>query len=298
MSRGLDDPRDDRATGREPAARVSEGTERDARPSVPIERLGLPRGDRREPVSHGDKTYELRESEVRLLATVGTFRNVAAHDLDGTRGGRDVWHGDLQRLVEQGLVERTTATVNRQPTAIVTLTREGRDLLDAHQRADGERARQTYYAGVVKTRELGHDAQLYRLFQAEAGKIESAGGRVERVVIDHELKREYQRFLNRAEREEGSEGQDLQTFADAWGLPVIDGHLELPDLRIEYETEDGRQAYRDAELLTEHYSRGQLAGKARSGFSLYRAAGSRGLRGGSSRGGGTPIDPHNLEWLG
>jgi DNA-binding MarR family transcriptional regulator len=208
-----------------------------------------------------------------------------------------VWHGDLQRLVEQGLVERTTVTVNREPTAIVALTREGRDLLNGHQQPNEDRPQQTYYAGIVKPRELGHDAQLYRVFQAEAGKIEAAGGRVERVVIDHELKREYQRFLNRPERDDEAADRDVQAFADAWGLPVIDGHLELPDLRIEYETPDGGHDHRDVELLTEHYSRGQLAGKARSGFSLYRAAGSRNLHGGSSRQGGTPFDPHNLEWL-
>ena len=51
----------------------------------------------------------------------------------------------------------------------------------------------------------------------------------------------------------------------------------------------------NVELVTEHYSRGQLAGKAKAGFAMYRAAGGR--RGGSSRHGGTPLDPHNLEWL-
>jgi hypothetical protein len=90
----------------------------------------------------------------------------------------------------------------------------------------------------------------------------------------------------------------MRAFADARQLPIIDGHLELPDLRIEYETPDGRIESRDLELITEHYSRGQLAGKAQAGFSLYRAAGIGRVRsGGSSRTGGTPADPHHLEWL-
>ena len=80
------------------------------------------------------------------------------------------------------------------------------------------------------------------------------------------------------------------------GLPIIDGHLELPDLRIEYEAPDGTLQHRDVELVTEHYSRAQLAGKSQAGFSMYRAAGAR-LGGGSARPGGTPIDPHHLEWL-
>jgi len=46
------------------------------------------------------------------------------------------------------------------------------------------------------------------------------------------------------------------------------------------------------ELETEHYSRGQLAGKARAGFVRYRAGSS-----GRSRG-GTPFDPRHLERVG
>ena len=80
-------------------------------------------------------------------------------------------------------------------------------------------------------------------------------------------------------------------------LPVVDGHLELPDVRIEYETPDGRIEYRDVELVTEHYSRGQLAGKAQAGFTLYRAAGAGRVRGGNARTGGTPFDPRHLERL-
>jgi hypothetical protein len=71
----------------------------------------------------------------------------------------------------------------------------------------------------------------------------------------------------------------------------------LPDLRIEYETAEGRLESRDVELVTEHYSRGQLAGKARAGFALYRAAGPGRRHGGSAHTGGTPLDPHHLERL-
>jgi hypothetical protein len=129
----------------------------------------------------------------------------------------------------------------------------------------------------------------------EAARLEQDGGRIARIVLDYELKRDYQTFLNRKDRPEGTTQEtDLQAFAAARHLPIIDGHLELPDLRIEYETEDGRVEHRDLELLTEHYSRGQLAGKAKAGFRLYRASGGGALRGGSVRKGGTPLDPHHL----
>ena len=215
MSRGLDDVRDDRQPERTSAARTNEPAHRDSRPVVPMRELDLPRTDRREAVTNGDRTYHLRASEARILATVGTFRSVAAHDLDGTRSDRDVWRGDLQRLSEQGLIDRTTVVINDQPSAVVTLTREGRDLLESHQQPADGRAGQTFYADLVKPRELSHDAQLYRLFQAEAAKIEGAGGRVDRVVVDYELKREYQKFLNRADRGQGAAAEDMRTFADA-----------------------------------------------------------------------------------
>ena len=96
-------------------------------------------------------------------------------------------------------------------------------------------------------------------------------------MLDYELKRDYQQFLNREDRDDDVDlHADRLAFADAHDLTVVDGHLELPDLRIEYETDDGRTEYRDVEFVTEHYSRGQLAGKARAGFACYRAAGRAG----------------------
>lgn len=275
-------------TGRDAGARA---------PRVPMDGLSLPRTDTRERVTVHDRVYHLRDSEARTLATVGAFRVVPAEQLDEHRG--EYWSGDLRRLDAQGLIERKTITVNHQPMRLVVLTREGQALLAAKQDRDAGRPRQQYHAGLVKPRELAHDAQLHRLFQAEGARIEAGGGRIERVVLDYELKRDYQTFLNRRDRPaEATTETDMRAFAAAHGLSVVDGHLELPDLRIEYETRDGRHESRDVELVTEHYSRAQLAGKAQAGFSRYRAAGAGRLGSGGARRGGTPIDPHHLEWLG
>jgi DNA-binding MarR family transcriptional regulator len=296
MSRdGRDDGRD---VAREAALRVPEAPERTARrPGVPMDRLTLPRGQERQPLQVRGHVYRLRESESRILATVGTFRVVRADDLQTMRSSRDAWTGDLRSLTEQGLVESRTVEVNRESTAVVVLTRAGRDVLEAHRRP-GEGRDQMFHAGLVKPREIAHDSQMYRLYQAEAERIESDGGRVSRVLLDYELKRDYQAFLNRPDRpDDADRAEDVEAFAEASGLPVVDGHLELPDLRIEYETGDGRFEHRDVELVTEHYSRGQLAGKSAAGFALYRAAGAGKGRGSSARTGGTPFDPHHLEWL-
>jgi DNA-binding MarR family transcriptional regulator len=216
---------------------------------------------------------------------------------DGRTATPDDVKEDLRRLSEQGLIDCRTLPINREPTRVAVLTREGKALLDARHDSSDSREQQ-YHAGLVKPRELAHDAQLYRLFQAEAARIEDAGGRIERVVLDYELKHDYQSFLNRSDRpEHTSHGDDLAAFAAARGLPIVDNHLELPDLRIEYLTPDGRIECRDVELVTEHYSRGQVSGKARAGFALYRAAGVSRLRGAGMRTGGTPFDPHVLERL-
>jgi hypothetical protein len=218
--------------------------------------------------------------------------------IDSIDHSRDAWTGGLRHLREQGLVVAKTVTINREPTAVIVLTRDGKSLLDAHQdRAENGR-RPEFHAGLVKPRELAHDAQLYRLFQAEAARIEAEGGHIERIVLDYELRRDYQTFLNRPDKPEASDAEaDVGIFAASRDLPIVDGHLELPDLRIEYEGADGTMHHRDVELVTEHYSRSQLAGKSQAGFTLYRAAGARLGRSGPARTGGTPFDPHHLERL-
>ena len=291
MSRdGRTDERGDR-----PGPATADRVRPDGRtPLVPLERLTLRPGGDRQPVVHRGHTYQLRDADVRTLATVGAFRVVRAAELQDMRSSRDAWTGTIRHLREQGLIEVKTVTINREATAVAVLTRAGKSLLDAHRDRSTDREPQAFHAGLVKPRELAHDAQLYRLFQAEAARIEADGGRVDRVLLDYELKREYQTFLNRPKTGD-DDGDDMAAFAAEHDLPIIDGHLELPDLRIEYETPDGPLLYRDVELVTEHYSRSQLAGKTRAGFSLYRAVGAGGA---NPRTGGTPFDPHHLEWLG
>lgn len=262
---------------------------------APSPHLRLPETARREPVIHRGHEYRLNSDEARVLATVGAFRVIPASDLDDGRSHGDTWNGPIRHLADQELVERRLVVINEQATPVVVLTREGKSLLDAQQAAGRDGARQQYHAGLVKPKELAHDSQLFRLYQQAAARLEAEGHRVERVVLDYELKRDYQKFLTRPDRSPEAE-TEMRAFADARQLPIVDGHLELPDLRIEYETPDGRIETRDLELVTEHYSRGQLAGKAKAGFSMYRAAGTR-VGGGSTRTGGTPRDPHHLEWI-
>src|SRR5438105_9524531 len=165
--------------------------------------LDLPRGADRERVhvhAHG-QDYQLRGSEVRALATIGTFRVIPADDLrnDRDRLG-DVRHGDLERLRNAGLIQAVAPLDRDQKTIIVALTERGRDVLESHRTRD-DTTRHTFYAGVVKSRELSHDAQLYRAYLRTAERLRDHGARVERVILDYELKRDYQTFLQERNRD-------------------------------------------------------------------------------------------------
>ena len=289
MSRGQwDDPRSDQETTRD---RSELTLTHDAR------QPDRPSRDPRQPVrGRSGRTFSLRESEWRTLDTVGTFRVVAETDVMRVTGDERVARADLRHLVESGLADRKTAIVNHVPTRLVVLTKEGKGLLDAHRERQGRPADHAYYAGFVKPRELAHDVQLYRAYETERARIEVDGRRVTRVALDYQLKREYQAFLNRSDRpSDATLEADRRAFAETHGFAIIDGHLEIPDLRLEVERPDGTHEFRDIEVVTAHYSRSQLAGKAKAGFALYRAT--QRSPGGNSTQGGTPIDPHNLEWL-
>ena len=293
MSRGLSDSRPEigERGDRDTARAVRRDPVEEARPTWPQAGLQLPREPERERVQVRGRDYMLNAGEARTLATVGAFRVVTRDDLPSD-SGKSGSRTDLDRLEALGLLQRETIADARGTTQVVALTDQGKALLENHRDPHARGDAQEYYAGIVKPRELPHDAQVYRLFRAEAARIESEGGRVVRVVLDYELKRDYQQYLNRPDRPaDATLEEDRRAFAEAHDLPVVRDHLELPDLRIEYETADGRLEHRDIELVTEHYSRGQLSGKAQAGFVMYRSGGGGGGRGG-------PFDPRHLERLG
>jgi hypothetical protein len=53
------------------------------------------------------------------------------------------------------------------------------------------------------------------------------------------------------------------------GLVVIGNKIQIPDLRLEYETADCERRQLDLELATRNYRQRALAQKAKAGFSLY-----------------------------
>src|SRR5207244_1348086 len=149
--------------------------------------------------------------------------------------------------------------MGRSRTTLVTLTERGRDVLESLRRESGRSRSQGFYHGVAKPRELAHDSALHRAYSRAADRLVRDGARIHRVVLDHELKREYQRFLQAANRgRRDSDGQPLrdQDQIERWALqhdlPYLDGHVHFPDVRIEYEDRNGHSAVEDVEVETPH----------------------------------------------
>jgi hypothetical protein len=113
------------------------------------------------------------------------------------------------------------------------------------------------------------------------------------VILDHELKREYQRWLHERDRErEEYDGhpdrteEEIREWAREHDLPYFDDELHVPDVRIEYQEADGRWDHDDIEVTTEHYRGAHASSVARSGFACYGGSSFRiGGRGGGAGGG-------------
>lgn len=292
-ARWLDDPRDphDRDLDRE---RDRDSRNHDPRDAF-AEGLELPRGLERELVQDDrENLYELNREDSLMLATIGAFRVVAEHDLEavGERDG-DSRDDTLEHLQDKGLIR--FVAINEDERAAV-LTEGGRDLLEANRRErDGDDQCQEFHAGVSHPRELQHDSALFEAYLAVEERLRDQGANVERVVLEVDLRREYQEWLQ--EHNKGNPASDgrpdrdpreIEAWAREHDLPDIDDHVRFPDLRIEYER-DSQDRHEDVEVMSEHYRGAYAATKSQAGFTCYVAG--RGGGGGS----GAPFDPRVAE---
>ena len=300
-----DDPRD-RGDSQERTWGLRGGTERadgrDDDGGVFGRHVNLPRGPERELVRERRRSYELNGRESEALATIAAFRVVRVSNVqemldDGRAEGSD--RKSLGHLQESGLLDRIP--LERRDEDIVVLTHRGRDLLEANRHEHPGEPRQAFYTGLKKPRELTHDAQVYRACRDAAAQIRGQGGRVGRVVLDYELKREYQQFLQAQNRGRAdSTGrpdrspEEVAAWAKDHDLPSMDGHVRFPDARIEFESRDRLAQHRDIEVVTPHYRGAHAAAVASSGFQRSGV----GLRlQTSGRRGGRGLDPQLAEEL-
>ena len=139
-----------------------------------------------------DRIFELDGEDSRALAAVGAFRVVPEHDLD-------VQHDTLENLHDQRLVDLVDLGDGERG---LTLTTEGRYLLASHSLERDRERGQMFYAGDSRSREIDHDSNLYATFRQEEARLRDQHPDIEirRVVLEQDLKREYQEFLQEPNR--------------------------------------------------------------------------------------------------
>jgi hypothetical protein len=214
------------------------------------------------------RSYRVRESEVHAMVELGKFRTTDQADLIDVfyAGDNARFRSDLENLSRQGLVEiKAIPHEETGSRTLLTLTRLGHRFITETQAA-GER--QVLYHGFTRPREAHHDADLYRLYQKAAEKIERSGGKNLRVVLDYEMKKRVYHDLAKLGAERNSFSRKREV-ADRHGLQMVRGKIPVPDIRVEYETRDGEKARVDLELATGHYRGRNLAEKVLAGFALY-----------------------------
>lgn len=243
--------------------------------------VDLPCGPERRPVPGRDHGYEINGDEARMLATVGAFRVVAEHDLcDHRDDSRDTQRKHVRHLEREGLIEASPLSADDRA---VVLTERGRHVLETNRVDRLERShepRQAFYAGLRKPRELTHDTTVYRAYERAEERLRAQGARVQRVILDYELKRDYQRFLHERNRGRADcdgrpdrEPDEIAQWAREQDLPYFDDQVHFPDARIEYVDTDGRLQHEDLEIVTGHYRGAHAGAAARSGFTRYRGGG-------------------------
>jgi hypothetical protein len=239
---------------------------------------------------------ELRPEEKHLLRETGRFRVVRTADLreslyHGKSGALD---NDLRYLRDKGLIETSRVNLRRdgrrrsiERVEVVTLTREGRSFLIK----DGDLPKdQKVYAGLVKPREVEHDSQIYRAYRKEAERIEGNGGTNLRVKLDYEIKADVQKAIYRERKADPTRemAEIKEQVAKQFNLPFVDGGIQIPDARIEYDLprendqhpsldqdQGSRTGHEDIEVLTAAYHAGHLRSKAQAGFRNYASASDR-----------------------
>jgi hypothetical protein len=211
--------------------------------------------------------YRLNPKQAEVLRNIGTFRVITTDSLEKHiyRTDPEGFRKDCRSLVDQRLV--TSQLDSRSKGRYVTLTRSGKSVAEAYLRANTD---QSLYSGIVKKRELRHDAAIYEVYQKEAQKISKSGGTIKRVVLDFELKKQVNRQLAKIQNLPLAEQErQRQQIAEAHGLKIVNNKIQIPDLRLEYESREQEESKVDLECVTGHYKARQIAAKRSAGFTLY-----------------------------
>jgi hypothetical protein len=220
----------------------------------------------------------LHQEENTLLGETGRFRVLSLKDAADSLyvGDERALRSDLRFLKERGLASVDIVNARRdghsrsvERIEVITLTRAGEKVARTSNAFSPD---QKLYHGLVKPREAEHDAQIYRACRKEWEKIEKTGGSTPRVLLDFELKSQVQKAIHASRKADPDRDmQEIkQQVAAEHKLPFIDGQIQIPDARIEYELDQGsRTGFSDIEVVTAAYHAGHLRSKVQAGFHTY-----------------------------
>ena len=251
--------------------------ERQQEPGLPNER-----GDRHVRSRHHLQPdiagLRLHREEKTLLGEAGRFRVISVKDAARAiyAGDERALRSDLRFLESRDLISVDIVNARRDGRSrsverieVITLTRAGEKLARLNSDFSSD---QKFYHGLVKPREAEHDVQIYRAYRKEWQKIEKEGGSNPRVLLDFELKSQVQKAIHAARKAEPERDMNevKQQVAAEQQLPFVDGQIQIPDARIEYELDQGsRTGFSDIEVVTAAYRPGHLRAKAQSDFQTY-----------------------------
>ena len=102
----------------------------------------------------------------------------------------------------------------------------------------------------MKAAEAAHELAIDPAHKREADRIEKAGGRIKRVVLDHEFKSIAASRMNRVEGPHQLIG--AQNWPPNWTCQSSKISWRCP-IWIEYEDAAGQHQHRDLEVVTRHY---------------------------------------------
>ncbi len=266
----------------------------------------IERGERAREKDPGRERISFDERKRQAVTDVATYRVVSVRDLVDERFGGNAFAArkGIDSMKRKGLLKEDTVSLKSGKTFKV-LTATDKGLQQARDHSPG--SKQRYFAGLVKPKELRHDAAVYRAARNEIAELERNGAKVKRIRIDHELKSQVAKATERARAKGGREAAQKSKIeaAETLHLPVDQQQkVHYPDAQIEYEDARGDTGRVNVEVASGEYRNKDIQPKAAAGFALHangRAAGRRLAaaldpeRGGKRGGGGGRKDEELFE---
>lgn len=189
--------------------------------------------------------YELNNDQRRLYEDLKVWRVMRPKDIQTFRyGGSEAkYHRDYGPMHKYGLVEHSRM--------------KGRSIM-VH-RTD---TKYSFY-------DAAHDAEVYALYERNKREIELAHGAISSVKTEAQLQSEFwKRVGSKANQKDPRVREKIAREMD---LPIINGKVMFPDVRIEYDIQiDGKWEHRtrDLEQTTGAYTETDIAEKHAAGFSV------------------------------